>query len=60
MKRDTIELGGEGSLRSLKMNLLVLVAQLVMSSEDICSRPTSVRSNSPDKFVDLNNGIRVR
>jgi hypothetical protein len=25
MKRDTTELGGEGSLQSLKMNLLILV-----------------------------------
>jgi hypothetical protein len=57
MKRDTTKLGGEGSLGSLKMNLLVLVVQLIMLSEDICSRLASTRSNSPDKFADLNDVI---
>jgi hypothetical protein len=57
MKRDRTELGSKGSFRSLKMNLLVLVVQLIVPSEDICNRLTPARSNSPDKFADLNNGI---
>jgi hypothetical protein len=58
MKRDTTELGDEGNFGSLKMNLLVLVVQLIVPSKDIQSRLTPARSNSPDKFADLNDGIR--
>jgi hypothetical protein len=53
MKRDTPELSSEGSFRPLKMNLLVLVLQLVVPSEDIYSRPTPTRSNCLDKFANL-------
>jgi hypothetical protein len=59
-KRDTTKLGCEGSFRSLKMNLLVLVVYLIVPSEDICSRPTPARRNNPDKFADLNDGIRCK
>jgi hypothetical protein len=57
MKINTAELGGEVSFGSLKMNLLVLVVQLIMPRKDIRSRPIPARSNNPDKFADLNYGI---
>jgi hypothetical protein len=40
------------------MNLLVLVVQLIVLSEDIRSRPTPAGSNGLDKFVDLNDDVR--
>jgi hypothetical protein len=58
MKRNTTKLGGEGSFGSHEMNLLVLVVQLVVPSEDICSRPTPAGSNDPDNFDDLNDCVR--
>jgi hypothetical protein len=57
VKSDATKLGSEGSFRSLKMNLLVLVVQLIVLSEDICSGPTPARSNYPDKLADLDDGI---
>jgi hypothetical protein len=40
------------------MNLLVLVVQLIVLSEDIGSWMTSTGSDQPDKPADLNDGIR--
>jgi hypothetical protein len=58
VKCDTIKLSTEGSLRSLKMNLLVLVVQLIVLSEDIDSGMTSARSNNADKLANLDDSIR--
>jgi hypothetical protein len=40
------------------MNHVVLVVQLIMLSEDIGSRMTSVGSNNLDKLADLDDSIR--
>jgi hypothetical protein len=58
MEGNAAELHSEGSLASFKMNLLVLIMQLIVLSEYISSRTASARSDRPDKFVDLNGGIR--
>jgi hypothetical protein len=58
MKSDATKLGTEGSFGSLEMNLFVLVEQLIMLSEDICSEPTPTRCNGPDKLTDLDDGIQ--
>jgi hypothetical protein len=58
MKCDTAKLCSEDSLASLKMNLLVLVVQLMVLSEEIDSWTASAGSDRPDKLVDLNDGIR--
>jgi hypothetical protein len=58
VKGDTSKLRGEGSLAPLKMNLFVLIVQLIMLSEDIHSRMTSVGSDRPDKLINLNNRIQ--
>jgi hypothetical protein len=39
------------------MNLLVLVVQRIVMSENICSRMTSTRSNNLDKLANLNDSI---
>jgi hypothetical protein len=58
MKCDIAKLHSKGSLTSLKMNLLVLIMQLIVLSKHISSWPTSVRSNRPDELADLNDCIR--
>jgi hypothetical protein len=58
VKRNTAKLGGESSLRPLKMNFLVLVVQLIVMSKNIYSGMTSARSNNLDKFANLNNSIQ--
>jgi hypothetical protein len=57
LEGNAAKLCSEGSLAYLKMNLLVLVMQLIVLSEDISSRMASARNDSLDKLVDLNNGI---
>jgi hypothetical protein len=57
MKSDATKLGSEGSFGSLEMNLFVLLVQLIVLSEDICSGPTLTRSNGPDKLTDMDDGI---
>jgi hypothetical protein len=51
------KLCSELSLGSLKMNLLVLIMQLIVMSENISVRATSVRSDSPNKLTNLKNSI---
>jgi hypothetical protein len=57
MKSYAAKLCSEGSLRSFQMNLLVLIVQLLVMSDNACNRMTSARSNSPNKLADLNDGI---
>jgi hypothetical protein len=57
VKDDTTKLCSEGSLASLKMNLLILIVQLIVLSEDSGSRMASVGSHSPDKLTNLNDSI---
>jgi hypothetical protein len=58
MKRDTSKLCGESSLRSFKMNSLVLVVKFIMMNENICCGTTSARGNNPDKPANLNDSIQ--
>jgi hypothetical protein len=58
VKSDTAELSKESSLTSLKVNLLVLIMQLIMLSKDIGSWMVLVGSDSPDKFANLDDSIR--
>jgi hypothetical protein len=58
VKRNATKLGGESSIASCKMNFLVLVVQLIVMSEDIGSRTTSIRSNNPDELANLNDSIQ--
>jgi hypothetical protein len=60
VKSDTTKLSSEGTFRPLKLNLLILVVQLIVLSEDICTRTTPVRSNSRDKLTDLDDSIRCQ
>jgi hypothetical protein len=57
MKGNTVELRNESSLASFKMNILELIMQLVMLSEYVNSQTTSVGSDRPEEFADLNDGI---
>jgi hypothetical protein len=57
VKSDASKLSGEGTLRPHKLSLLILVVQLIVLSEDICSRMVLVRSNSPDKLTDLDDSF---
>jgi hypothetical protein len=41
----------------LKMNLLVLIMQRIVMSENFSVRATSARSDSPNKLTNLNNSI---
>jgi hypothetical protein len=58
MKSYAAKLRNEGSLKPFKMNLLILIVQLVMMHENVCSRMIPARSNSPNKLANLNNGVR--
>jgi 2-oxo-4-hydroxy-4-carboxy--5-ureidoimidazoline (OHCU) decarboxylase len=60
MKRYTTKLRSKSSVGPFKMNLLVLVVQVIVMSKNADSRMTSIRSNSPDKFANLNNSIRCQ
>jgi hypothetical protein len=60
MKRYTTKLRSESSFRPFKMNLFVLIVQLIVMGENICSRMTSVRSNNSDKLANLNDTIRCQ
>jgi hypothetical protein len=57
VKSDVAKLSGEGTLGPHKLNLLILVVQLVVLSEDICSTMAPIRSSSPDKLIDLDDSI---
>jgi hypothetical protein len=60
MECNAAELSSDGSLASFKMNLLVLIMQLVMLSEHISSWMAPMRSDRLDKFVNLNDCIRCQ
>jgi hypothetical protein len=53
MECTTPEMGGEGSLATFEMELLMLIMYLVVSCEQIHSRTAPVRNGCPDKFSDL-------
>jgi hypothetical protein len=55
MKVYTPKLSNEGSLEPLKMNLLVLIVQLIMMSENFSIKVIFARCDSPNKFADLDN-----
>jgi hypothetical protein len=57
VKGDTVKLCNEGSLASLKMNLLVLIVQLIVLSEDIGSWTAPIGNDTLDKLTDLNDSI---
>jgi hypothetical protein len=57
MKIYTTKLRNKISVVPFEMNFLVLVVQLVVMSENVCSRMTSARDNSPDKLANLNDSI---
>jgi hypothetical protein len=57
MKGYTLKLSSKGSLGPLKMNLLVLIMQLIMMGKNFCIRVTSTRHDNPNKFTDLDNSI---
>jgi hypothetical protein len=58
MKRYATKLRSECSVGPFQMNFLVLIVQLIVMSENICSRMTSVRSNNTNKLANLNDSIR--
>jgi hypothetical protein len=58
VKINGAELSGEGTIGPLKLNLLIMIVQFIMLSEDINSRTAPVRGNSPDKLADLDDSIR--
>jgi hypothetical protein len=58
VKRDTTKLGGESSLRPLKMNVFVLVVLLIVMSQHIRRRMTPAKSNNPDELPNLNDSIQ--
>jgi hypothetical protein len=58
MEGNAAKLHSEGSLTPVKMNLLVLIMQLIIFSKYISSWMTSSRSYYRYKFADLNDGIR--
>jgi hypothetical protein len=58
VKGDTTKLCSEGSLASLKMNLLVLIVHLIVLSEDIGSWTAPTGSDSPDKHTNMSDSIR--
>jgi hypothetical protein len=58
MKRYASKLHSESSVGSCKMNILVLIMQLVAMSKNIRSGKTSVRSNNPEKLANPNDTIR--
>jgi hypothetical protein len=60
MKRYTTKLHNENSVGPFKMNLLVLIAQFLVMSENICNRTTASRSNNPEKFANLNDSIQCQ
>jgi hypothetical protein len=60
VKCDTTKLCSEGSLASHKMNLLILVVQLIVLCRDFGSWMTSTGSDRPNKLADLNDGIRCQ
>jgi hypothetical protein len=60
VKSDATKLSSEGTLKPLKLNLLILVVQLVVPSKDICSRMAPTRSNSPDKLTDMEDSIQCQ
>jgi hypothetical protein len=57
VKSDATKLSGKGTFGTLKLNLLILIVQLVVLSEDICSRTTPIGSNNLDKLTDMDNII---
>jgi hypothetical protein len=57
VKGDTAKLCSEGSIASLKMNLIVLIVQLIVLCEDIGGWTAPTGSDSPDKLTDLNDSI---
>jgi hypothetical protein len=57
MKGYASKLHNELSIRPLKVNLLVLIMQLIVMSENFSVRAISARRDSPDKLANLNNSI---
>jgi hypothetical protein len=58
VKRNIAKLGSECSLGSFKMNFLILMVQLIVMSENICSRMTTAGSNSRYELANLDDSIR--
>jgi hypothetical protein len=58
VKGDTTKLCSEGSLATLKMNLLVLIVQLIVRSEEIGSWMAFAGSDNPNKITYLDDSIR--
>jgi hypothetical protein len=58
VKSDAAKLSGEGTFGTLRLNLLILIVQLIVLSEDIYIWMTTTGSNSPDKLTDLHDSIR--
>jgi hypothetical protein len=57
VKSDATKLSSKGTVGTLKLNLLILIVQLIVLSEDICIRTTPAGSNNPDKLTDLDDSI---
>jgi hypothetical protein len=55
VKSNGAELSGEGTIGPLELNLLIMIVQFIMLSED--SRTAPVRGNSLDKLADLDGSI---
>jgi hypothetical protein len=57
VKSDATKLSSESTLEPHKLNLLILVVQLIVLSKDIYSRMAPTRSNNPDELTDLDDSI---
>jgi hypothetical protein len=58
VERDTPEWSDEGSLAAFKMYLLGLIMQLIVLCEYIYNQTATARSDCPDKFANLTDGIQ--
>jgi hypothetical protein len=58
VKSDAGKLSGDGILKPLELNLVILIMQFIVLSEDIGDRAAPTRGNNPDKLADMDDDIR--
>jgi hypothetical protein len=58
VKSDAGKLSGDGILKPLELNLVILIMQFIVLSEDIGDRAAPTRGNNPDKLADMDDNIR--
>jgi hypothetical protein len=59
MKRYTAKLCSETSVRSFKINFLILIVQFIVMSKNVCGGKAFARSNL-DNLANLNDSIRCQ